>query len=302
LYDSQIRLIDLRNKELSREEMLERLKNMKHERAKDEQQSRADEEYNRAQGNPDAIDDKTGNFILSPSSRTILQQRFIKEAAMESTLLNATQKEMDKIGNPGPNATPEEKKQYDDMDTSVKQARQVLSQLQINMGLLARTPNVADVTANNVRQQFTNDAGVYDEKAALASVDKMSAPSAVKQQVRQKLSSDLPNRPPEQLEAVLKSKAFSDMSKEQQIHQINTAPLSKSDKQMLLQKINSGGVVASKELSNIEPENTLIFTPSGGRQIIPNDSVDSFVKKYPGSTVVGQGTKTPTPEENFGSR
>jgi len=172
LYDSQTRLLDLQSKILSREEALERLKNMKRERIKDQQQSKADDEFNRAAGNPDAIDDKTGNFILSPSSRTILQQRFIKEAAMEGTLINAAQKEMDRIGQPGAGATDEEKQQYAEMAQQVKQGHDNLRQLQINMGLLARTPNVADITANNIRHQFTNDAGVFNEQAALASAER----------------------------------------------------------------------------------------------------------------------------------
>jgi hypothetical protein len=237
LYDSQTRLLDLRNKELSREEALERLRNMKRERIKDEQQQKADDEYNRAGGNPDAIDEKTGNFIVSPSSRTILQQRFIKEAAMEGTILNAAQKEMDRVGQPGASATDEEKREYEGMKQQADQARDNLRQLQINMGLLARTPNVADVMVNNVRKQFTNDAGVLDEQAALASVEKITAPSAIKQQIRQKLSAEPPNRPPEQLDAVIKG--LEGYSKEDQIRHINTAPLSKADKQSLIQRINS---------------------------------------------------------------
>jgi hypothetical protein len=287
LYDSQTRLLDLQNKELTREEMLERIKNMRRDRAKDEQQQRADDEFNRAQGNPDAIDEKTGNFILSPSSRTILQQRFIKEAAMEGTLMSAAQKEMDRIGAPGPSATDEEKQQYAEMSNQVKQAHDNLRQLQINMGLLARTPNVADVTANNVRQQFTNDAGVYDEKSALSSVDKLTAPSAVKQQVRQKLSAEPANRPPAQLDAVLN--ALSKETKEQQIQYINTSPLSKNDKQTLLQRINSGS--SANSLSQVEPDMTVIQTPDGQLTSIGNLNVDDFVTKNPGSKVIGQGTK-----------
>ena len=243
LYESQIHLIDLRNKELSREEALERLKNMKRERAKDEQQTKADDEYNRAGGNPDAIDEKTGNFIVSPSSRTILQQRFIKEAAMEGTILSAVQKEMDRVGQPGAGATDEEKWEYEGMKQEANQAHDNLRQLQINMGLLARTPNVADVTANNVRQQFTNDAGAFDEQAALASVEKITAPSAIKQQVRQRLSAQPPNRSPEQLDAVFN--LVQNLPKEKQIRHINTTPkLSKSDKQTLIQRVEANAAAS----------------------------------------------------------
>lgn len=291
LYDSQTRLLDLENKKLTREEMLERIKNMRHERIKDEQQNKADNEFNRAQGNPDAIDEKTGNFILSSSSRTILQQRFIKEAAMEGTLMNAAQKEMDRIGVPGPNATDEEKQQYAEMANQVKQAHDNLRQLQINMGLLARTPNVADVTANNVRQQFTNDAGAYDEKSALASVDKLAAPSAIKQQIRQKLSAEPPNRPPAQLDAVLG--ALSKETKEQQIQYINTAPLSKADKQTLLQRINSGQApnVEKNALNEVGPDLTVIRTADGQLTSIINRGANDYVANNPGSKIVGQGTK-----------
>ncbi len=207
LYESQVRLIDLRNKELSREEALERLKNMKRERAKDEQQMRADDEWNRANGNPDAIDPKTGNFILSPSSRTILGPRFIKEAAMETVTINSAQKELDNMGQPGVNATAEEKQDYENRKQELQQHRDLRRQLTINMNLLARTPNVADVTANNIRKQFTTDAGVYDEKSALDSVEKLTAPSAVKQEIRQKLSAEPPNRPPDQMENAFKELA-----------------------------------------------------------------------------------------------
>jgi len=236
LYESQVRLIDLRNKELTREEALERLKNMKRERAKDEQQQRADEEYNRANGDPNAIDPKTGNFILSPSSRTILSQRFIKEAAMEGTVLSAAQKDLERIGEPGPNATPEEKAEYERIKENAKLASENLRQHQINMGLLASVPNVADVAANSIRKQFTNDAGVYDEAAALASAEKMTAPSAVKQQLRQKLSAEPPNRPPDQMENAFKE-LLAKVPKERQIEAINAQPISKHDKQILLERV-----------------------------------------------------------------
>ncbi len=286
LYDSQTRLLDMRNKELSREEALERLKNMKRERAKDEQQSRADEEFNRAQGNPDAIDDKTGNFILSPSSRTILAQRFIKEAAMEKTVVDSVEKEMDKIGQPGPNATEEEKQQYKAREEEVKQARGVLNQLQVNFGQLSRTPNVADVTANNVRKQFTNDAGVYDETAALASVEKMTAPSAVKQQLRQKLSAEPPNRPPDQMENAFKELAK--FPKERQLEIINAQPISKADKQTLIQRVNDA---EKNSLAEVSPSLTVIRTADGQLTSIINRGANDYVANNPGSKIVGQGTK-----------
>jgi hypothetical protein len=287
LYESQVRLIDLRNKELSREEALERLKNMKRERAKDEQQTKADDEYNRAQGNPDAIDEKTGNFILSPSSRTILQQRFIKEAAMEGTIINAVQKEMDRVGQPGPNATDEEKAEFEGMKNQATQGRETLRQLQINMGLLARTPNVADVAANNVRKQFTNDAGAYDEKAALDSVEKMTAPSGVKQQIRQKLSAEPPNRPADQMENAFKE-LLAKVPRERRIEAINAQPISKSDKQTLIQRVNDA---EKKSLAEVSPSLTVISTADGQLTTIINRGAKEYVDNNPGSTIVGQGTK-----------
>src|SRR5260370_12698199 len=198
---------------------------------------------------------------------------------------------MDRIGVPGPNATDEEKQQYAEMAQQVKQGHDNLRQLQINMGLLARTPNVADVTANNTRQQFTNPSGVYDEKAALASVDKMTAPSAVKQQIRQKLSAEPPNRPPAQLDAVLG--ALSKETKEQQIQYINTAPLSKADKQTLLQRINSGQSPNAEKnsLSEVGPDLTVIRTADGQLTSIINRGANDYVANNPGSKIVGQGTK-----------
>ncbi len=286
LYDSQTRLLDMRNKELSREEALERLKNMKRERIKDQQQSKADDEFNRAQGNPDAIDDKTGNFILSPSSRTILGQRFIKEAAAETVAINSAQKELDNMGQPGVNATAEEKQDYENRKQELQQHRDLRRQLTINMNLLARTPNVADVTANNIRKQFTTDAGVYDEKSALDSVEKLTAPSAVKQEIRQKLSAEPPNRPPDQMENAFKELAK--FPKEQQIQIINAQPISKSDKQTLLQRINDA---EKNTLAEVSPSLTVIRTADGQLTSIINRGANDYVANNPGSKIVGQGTK-----------
>src|SRR6266576_3806928 len=294
LYDSQTRLLDLQSKILSREEALERLKNMKRERIKDQQQSKADEEFNRANGDPNAIDPKTGNFIISPSSRTILSQRFIKEAAMEGNVLSAAQKDLERISEPGPNAKPEEKAEYERIKDNAKLASENLRQHQINMGQLASVPNIADITVKNIKQQFTNDAGVFDEKSALDSVEKITAPSAVKQQIRQKLSAEPPNRPPEQLDAVVK--ALEGYSKEEQIKHINSLPstgnayLSKSDKQTLTQRINSGSV--PNVLSGVGPGLTVIQTAEGQYTSIANIGANNY-----GSKIISKGTKGDTPEE-----
>ncbi len=286
MYDSQIRLLDLRNKELSREEALEHLKNMKRERAKDEQQVRADDEWNRANGNPDAIDPKTGNFILSPSSRTILGPRFIKEAAMETVTINSAQKELDNMGQPGTNATAEEKQDYENRKQELQQHRDLRRQLTINMNLLARTPNVADVTANNIRKQFTTDAGVYDEKSALDSVERLTAPSAVKQEIRQKLSAEPANRPPDQMENAFKELAK--FPKEQQIQIINAQPISKADKQTLIQRVNDA---EKNTLAEVSPSLTVIRTADGQLTSIINRGASDYVVNNPGSKIVGQGTK-----------
>lgn len=285
LFDSQERVLDLRNKELSRMEALERLKNMRRERAKDEQQTKADDEFNRAQGNPDAIDDKTGNFILSPSSRTILQQRFIKEAAAEQVIINSAQREMDRVGFPGTNATVEEKQQYNDMQQQASEARSNLHQYQVNMGLLSRTPNVADITANNVRQSFTKDDGSYDEKGALASVDKLTAPSAVKQQIRNKLSLEPQNRPPAQLDAVIG--AIASLPPEQQVENINKAPLSKHDKDYLFSKLKTDSSKING-LDQVSPNLTVLRGTDGKNINVSNGDVEQWKQK--GYTVIGQGT------------
>jgi len=293
LYDSQTRLLDMRNKELSREEALERLKNMKRERAKDEQQVRADDEWNRANGNPDAIDPKTGNFILSPSSRTILGPRFIKEAGMETVTINSAQKELDNMGQPGTNATAEEKQDYENRKQELQQHRDLRRQLTINMNLLARTPNVADVTANNIRKQFTTDAGVYDEKSALDSVEKLTAPSAVKQSIRQRLTAEPPNRPPDQMENAFKELAK--FPKEQQIQIINAQPISKADKQTLIQRVNDA---EKNTLAEVSPSLTVIRTADGQLTSIINRGASDYVANNPGSKIVGQGTKgASTPDE-----
>lgn len=237
MFESQDRLMMLQNKQLELKEAVERLSKMRQERIKDQQQQSADEQFNAAGGDPNAIDPKTGNFIVSPSSRTILQQRFIKEAAMQGVILNAAQKEMDKIGVPGSGSTAEEKSQYADTAGTAQEARTNLHQLQVNMGLLSRTPNVADVTAGNIKTQFTKQDGSFDEDGALKAVDKITAPSAVKQQIRQKLVAQPDDRPESVLDKVVKS--VENLPEDQQLAHINTSALSKGDKQKVIDKINA---------------------------------------------------------------
>lgn len=292
LYDSQIRLLDLRSKELSRLEALERLKNMRRERAKDEQINKAEVEWNAAGGNPDAIDSKTGNFVMSPTSRNVVRQTFIKEASAEATLLNSIQREMDRVGAPGPNASPEDKQQWLDMTTQANEARTNLRQLQINMGLLGRVPNVADVSAGNIRSEYTKDDGSYDEPAALKAADSITAPSAIKQQIRQKLSAQPANRPESQLNAVLG--AIQKVPADQQIEYIGKSGLSKHDKDWLTGKLKTGQATATAagiDLSTTDPTDTVFTSPNGGTETIPNDAADAFAERHPNYTRVGVGKK-----------
>ena len=218
---------------------------------------------------------------------------------MEGNVLSAAQKDLERISEPGPNAKPEEKAEYERIKDNAKLASENLRQHQINMGQLASVPNIADITVKNIKQQFTNDAGVFDEKSALDSVEKITAPSAVKQQIRQKLSAEPPNRPPEQLDAVVK--ALEGYSKEEQIKHINSLPstgnayLSKSDKQTLTQRINSGSV--PNVLSGVGPGLTVIQTAEGQYTSIANIGANNYVANNPGSKIIGKGTKGDTPEE-----
>lgn len=303
MYDSQTRLLDLQSKILSRQEALERLKNMKRERIKDEQQQQADEQYNRANGNPDAVDEKTGNFIVTPSSRTILQQRFIKEAAMEATALNAIQREMDRVGVPGPGATPTEKQEYSEMTQQAGEARNNLHQLQVNMGLLSRTPNIADITAANLRSQYTKPDGTFDEEGALKATDKIVAPAAVKAQMRARLSSEPPPRPADQINKV--AKQIASLPPDQQEATIAKQPLNKADMALLRTQVKAGAQSPEQvkdDLSAIDPDNTLFISKSGGRQIIPNGAAQDFAASNPQYTAVGKGTKQSTPDVGAGSR
>lgn len=302
MYDSQTRLLDLQSKVLSREEALERLKNMKRERIKDEQQQSADDQFNRANGNPDAIDEKSGNFIVSPSSRTILQQRFIKEAAMQATVLSATQKELDRVGVPGPGATEIEKQQYADMNQQAVEARNNLHQLQVNMGLLSRTPNVADVTAANLRTQYTKPDGTFDEDGALKAADKITAPAAVKAQMRARLSSEPPPRPAQQITTVAKQIAA--LPPDQQEATIAKQPLNKADMATLRAQVKGGAqspTETNAALSKIDPDNTLFHGPNGD-QIIPNGAADQFAQTHKTYTRIGVGTQQSTPDNSAGSR
>ncbi len=292
LYDSQTRLLDLQNKELTRLEMLERLKNMRRERAKDEQINKAEVEWNASGGNPDAIDQKTGNFVLSPTSRNVVRQTFIKEASAEATLLNSIEREMDKMGAPGLNASAEDKQQWNDMKTQADEARANLHQLQVNMGLLGRVPNVGDITAGNIRTQFTKDSGEYDEAGALKAAEAITAPSAVKQQIRQKLSAEPLPRPVTQIEAVAKQIAA--MPENQRELIISHQPLNKADRETLRAKVQSAiqaaGGQAPSNPSDVASYMTVMKDTQGKTINVMNSDVDNW--KTQGYTVVGRGTAT----------
>jgi hypothetical protein len=233
---------------------------------------------------------------MFPTSRNLVRQSFIKEASAQATLLNSVQREMDKIGAPGANSTAEEKQQWADMQNQANDARTNLRQLQINMGLLGRVPNVADITSNNIRSQFTKDDGTYDESGALKAADSVNAPSAVKQQIRQKLSAEIANRPESQLTAVLNG--IQQLPPEQQIESISRASLSKHDKEWLQSRMRKGqaDVTAGKvDLSTIDADNTAFTSPSGGTEEIPNDAADEFAKSHPNYTRVGTGKRIEQP-------
>lgn len=300
MYDSQTRLLDLQSKILSREEALERLKTAKTARIKDQQQSQADEQFNRANGNPDAIDEKTGNFIVTPSSRTILQQRFIKEAAMEATALNAIQKEMDRVGVPSAGASETEKQEYAEMNQQAVDARNNLHQLQVHMGLLSRTPNIADVTASNLRTQYTKPDGTFDEESALKAADKITAPAAVKAQMRARLSSEPPPRPADQINKVAKQIAA--LPPDQQEATIAKQPLNKADMAVLRTQVKAGAQSPAQvkdALSDVAPDSTLFINKqTGGRQIIPTSAAQDFAAANANYTAVGVGTQQSTPDNS----
>jgi hypothetical protein len=257
LYDSQARLLELQTKELTTQEAVERLKIAKTAREKDTQQMVADEQFNRAQGNPDAIDEKTHEFIVSPSSRTILQQRFIKDGAMQATILNAAEKEMDRIGAPGPNATEEDKQAYAGLAQQAEEARLGLHQVQVNLMMLSRTPNIADTISNNIRKQYTKPDGTYDEQGAVQSLDKMQMASGVKQTARQKLMAQTPSllANPDTFARVLghaQQMITSGQSPEAVIGEINrTVGFSQEDKQKLIDAINKPPKTPAEEA--VEP-------------------------------------------------
>ena len=281
-YDAQIRLLDLQNKQLTRQEMIERIKNSRHEREKDTQQQRADEEFNRAGGNPDAIDPKTHDFILSPSSRTILQQRFIKEASLQNGILKDQQKELERLDPSDPEYAPARQQ--------AEEARQNLHQLQINMGLLGRTPNITEITANNIRREFTKPDGTYDEQAALKSVDAMQANSGLKQQIRQRLTAgygEPADRPAEQLKAALA--AVEKLPLYQQTKYIGQASMSKHDRDWMLQQLTTDRVSSEWGLENLSSDLTMMINGQEDRVKVPNGEVGQWKQK--GYEVVGQGRR-----------
>lgn len=296
MYDSQTRLLDLENKKLTREESLERIRSMRMANSKDAQQNRADAEFNKANGDPNATDPKTGQFIVSPASRTILQQRFIKEAALQDSIMKQSSKDLE---------TATDKDEIAQIKQDQENARQNLRQLQLNMSMLGNT-DVSTVTANNIKKQFTRPDGSYDVEGAVKAVDALQGGSGLKQAIRQKVSGTQPDtlsspetfgRAQQHVGDLFKAgKSVDDV-----VAEINkTGAFSQNDKTRLIAVARQGGGSKNVDLSSVSPDNTLVQSAQG-TQIIPNGSVAAFIKSNPGYKVVGQGTQQAS-SPDFGSR
>jgi hypothetical protein len=257
---------------------------------KDLDETQAGKEWNAAGGDVNAVDAK-GNFIVSPTSRIYIEKKIAADAATESKNLETFTKQISALDPKDP--------EYAGLKDDIDNTRSVLRQLQVNQKLLTSKPDLAGSISKDLRDQFTSDNGTYDEKAAQAAADKIQAPSAVKQQIRQKLSSEVPNLPPAKLEQIAQG-VIAKYPPDQQVAFINSAPgLSKSDKTTLLSRINSPAAksaVAANDLSSVSPDSTLVKGPNGSREI-PNEAVAEFLKNHADYTEVGKGTKSDNSEQ-----
>jgi hypothetical protein len=164
-------------------------------------------------------------------------QRFIKDGALWASVVNAGEKELEKLD---PND-----EQYKETRDQVDGARQNLHQIQANTMLLSRTPNVADVVAGNLVKQFTKPDGTYDEDGAAKSLETLQLNSGLKQSIREKLTPgaapDILNTPENFKKALGAVQDFLSQGKTMEfvIDQINrTRSFSARDKSKLIDELN----------------------------------------------------------------
>lgn len=184
LYESQQNELGLQTKKVDLEDAKVRLENAQMNYKKDARINRAMEEYDRANGDPLAVDPTTHAFIMSSSARDIVSDTLTKKAAMENAVFTAASKRLQDIGNPKP-GTPD----YDiyvQAKSAQDSAQNNLNLLQNQALMLNSTPDIANVLANSIVKQYTNPDG-FDEKGADEAVNKMNLESGKAQAVRQQI-------------------------------------------------------------------------------------------------------------------
>ena len=184
LYESQQNELGLQTKKVDLEDAQVRLQNATMNYKKDARINEAQEEYDRANGDPLAVDPQTHAYIMSASSRDIMSDMLTKKAAMENAVFSAASKRLDEIGNPKPGSP-----DYDEYITN-KNARDTastaLNMIQNQALMLNSMPNIADTLADSIIKQNTNPDG-FDEKGADEAVTKMNLESGKAQAVRQRI-------------------------------------------------------------------------------------------------------------------
>jgi hypothetical protein len=183
-HDSQVDEIESQTKEVSLEDAKVRLANAQMGYKKDQRINKAQEEYDRANGDPLAIDPETHQFIMSPSARDIMSDTLTKKAAMENAVFTAASKRLEDLGNPKP-GTPDYDA-YVQAKSARDSAQNNLNILQNQALMLNSTPDINSVLANNIIKQYTNPDG-FDEKGADEAVSKMNLESGKAQAIRQQI-------------------------------------------------------------------------------------------------------------------
>jgi hypothetical protein len=291
LYDSQTRLLDLQSKVLSRQEQLERIKNMRHENAKNAALDLANKHLEQTNGDLDALDPTTHKSILTMADRNILQQQ-VKMGTEEAAFINSTRKELDRMDPKDP--------EYAETLDSLHEAERNYAAFQYRQLLLSRVPNPADVISKRLRTDNTDAQGAYHEDEAIKQIPQ-DLNSGVKQAIRQKLAAKaVPSGLDKAVEAV------SHLSKDQQESQISNSSLSADQKKSLFDYFGitpksapgAAQITSPDKLSTIDPDTTLM---SDGA-LVPNEAIETYRTKHPNTTVVGRGTKQKEQEPQFGSR
>lgn len=187
-YDMQVMGLGIQTKQIELEDAKVRLANAELGYKKDQRIAKAEEEFNKANGDPLSIDPKTHEYIMAPSSRGILSDEYVKKGALYNSVFEGANKKLEEIGGePKANAPQSEKDAYNELVRTRNDAYQNMHDLQVKMMQLNNVPNIADTIADQLyKENQKPDNSPIDVDKAIDSLGDIA--SGLKQSIREKLT------------------------------------------------------------------------------------------------------------------